>query len=152
MVGGMVANNSSGMCCGVSQNTYHTLRDLRAVFADGSVLDTADPASCDAWVKVRHPAASANIAGQTLSPKSTACCATCAVRTAPLECARASLEGGIPAYRVYLRVASSMALSLTGLAGQYALDICFTIRHSLHRGGDASFECQSAKKNKHTCF
>ena len=55
MVGGMVANNSSGMCCGVSQNTYHTLRDLRAVFADGSVLDTADPASCDAWVKVRVP-------------------------------------------------------------------------------------------------
>lgn len=55
MVGGMVANNSSGMCCGVSQNTYHTLRDLRAVFADGSVLDTADPASCDAWVKVRAP-------------------------------------------------------------------------------------------------
>lgn len=55
MVGGMVANNSSGMCCGVSQNTYHTLRDLRAVFADGSVLDTADPASCDAWVKVSAP-------------------------------------------------------------------------------------------------
>ena len=26
MVGGMVANNSSGMCCGVSQNTYHTLK------------------------------------------------------------------------------------------------------------------------------
>lgn len=26
MVGGIVANNSSGMCCGVSQNTYHTLK------------------------------------------------------------------------------------------------------------------------------
>jgi len=55
MVGGMVANNSSGMCCGVSQNTYHTLRDLRAVFADGSVLDTADPASRAAWVEVWRP-------------------------------------------------------------------------------------------------
>jgi len=54
MVGGMVANNSSGMCCGVSQNTYHTLRDLRAVFADGSVLDTADPASRAAWMEVRR--------------------------------------------------------------------------------------------------
>ena len=53
MVGGMIANNSSGMCCGVSQNTYHTLRDLRAVFADGSVLDTADPASRAAWTEVR---------------------------------------------------------------------------------------------------
>jgi D-lactate dehydrogenase len=26
MVGGIIANNSSGMCCGVSQNTYHTLQ------------------------------------------------------------------------------------------------------------------------------
>jgi D-lactate dehydrogenase len=26
MIGGVVANNSSGMCCGVSQNTYHTLK------------------------------------------------------------------------------------------------------------------------------
>ncbi|KAK9821918.1 hypothetical protein WJX81_005753 [Elliptochloris bilobata] len=57
----MVANNSSGMCCGVSQNTYHTLRDLRAVFADGSVLDTANPASCDAWVKA-HPQLVAGVA------------------------------------------------------------------------------------------
>ena len=45
MIGGIVANNSSGMCCGVSQNTYHTLRDARIVFADGTVLDTADAAS-----------------------------------------------------------------------------------------------------------
>lgn len=42
MVGGIVANNSSGMCCGVSQNTYHTLKDMRIVFVDGTVLDTAD--------------------------------------------------------------------------------------------------------------
>ena len=27
------------------QNTYHTLKDIRIVLADGSVLDTADPAS-----------------------------------------------------------------------------------------------------------
>lgn len=45
MIGGIVANNSSGMCCGVSQNTYHTLKDMRVVFADGTVLDTADAAS-----------------------------------------------------------------------------------------------------------
>jgi len=41
MIGGIVANNSSGMCCGVKQNTYHTLRDMRVVLADGTVLDTA---------------------------------------------------------------------------------------------------------------
>jgi len=45
MIGGIVNNNSSGMCCGVAQNTYHTIRDLRVVFVDGTVLDTSDPES-----------------------------------------------------------------------------------------------------------
>jgi hypothetical protein len=36
MIGGVVANNSSGMCCGVKQNTYHTLKDMRIVFVDGT--------------------------------------------------------------------------------------------------------------------
>lgn len=53
MMGGIVSNNSSGMCCGVSQNTYHTLKDMRVVFVDGTVLDTADPASREAFMKVR---------------------------------------------------------------------------------------------------
>ena len=52
MVGGIVSNNSSGMCCGVSQNTYHTLKDMRMVFVDGTVLDTADAASREAFIKV----------------------------------------------------------------------------------------------------
>jgi len=26
-IGGVVANNSSGMCCGVKQNSYHTIED-----------------------------------------------------------------------------------------------------------------------------
>ncbi len=51
----MVSNNSSGMCCGVSQNTYHTLRDMRVVFADGTMLDTADPDSRAAFLDVRSP-------------------------------------------------------------------------------------------------
>ena len=35
------------MCCGVAQNTYHTLKDLRVVFgdADATVLDTSDAES-----------------------------------------------------------------------------------------------------------
>ncbi|CAG9465318.1 unnamed protein product [Pedinophyceae sp. YPF-701] len=53
MIGGIVSNNSSGMCCGVSQNTYHTLRDLKVVFPDGTVLDTADPASREAFMQKR---------------------------------------------------------------------------------------------------
>jgi FAD/FMN-containing dehydrogenase len=53
MIGGIVANNSSGMCCGVSQNTYHTLKDARIVFVDGTVLDTADVNSREAFRKVQ---------------------------------------------------------------------------------------------------
>mmetsp|Transcript_7941 Transcript_7941/g.23662 ORF Transcript_7941/g.23662 Transcript_7941/m.23662 type:complete len:1075 (+) Transcript_7941:97-3321(+) len=45
MIGGIVNNNSSGMCCGVAQNTYHTLKDVRVVFADATVLDTSDAES-----------------------------------------------------------------------------------------------------------
>ena len=52
MIGGIVANNSSGMCCGVSQNTYHTLRDMRIVLVDGTVVDTADALSCESFLKV----------------------------------------------------------------------------------------------------
>jgi len=44
-IGGMAANNSSGMCCGTAQNSYHTLSDLRVMLADGTVLDTADAVS-----------------------------------------------------------------------------------------------------------
>ncbi len=51
MIGGVVANNSSGMCCGVKQNTYHTLKDMRIVFVDGTVLDTGDKASREAFLK-----------------------------------------------------------------------------------------------------
>jgi D-lactate dehydrogenase len=44
-IGGMAANNSSGMCCGTAQNGYHTLAALRVMLRDGTVLDTADAAS-----------------------------------------------------------------------------------------------------------
>ncbi|ALG75408.1 4Fe-4S ferredoxin [Azospirillum thiophilum] len=45
-IGGIAANNASGMCCGTAQNSYRTLESMRLVLADGTVLDTADPASC----------------------------------------------------------------------------------------------------------
>ena len=32
--------------------TYHTLKDMRMVLLDGTVLDTADPASRAAFLKV----------------------------------------------------------------------------------------------------
>lgn len=43
MIGGIVANNSSGMCCGVAQNSYHSLDAMHFMLADGTVIDTARP-------------------------------------------------------------------------------------------------------------
>ncbi len=48
-IGGIAANNSSGMCCGTAQNSYRTLAALRVMLADGSVLDTGDAASVAAF-------------------------------------------------------------------------------------------------------
>ncbi|PLP95757.1 4Fe-4S ferredoxin [Pseudomonas sp. FFUP_PS_473] len=48
-IGGIVANNASGMCCGTAQNTYHTLAGMRLVLADGTRLDSEDPASVRAF-------------------------------------------------------------------------------------------------------
>ena len=45
MIGGIAANNASGMCCGTAENSYKTLDSMRLIFADGSLLDTADPKS-----------------------------------------------------------------------------------------------------------
>jgi D-lactate dehydrogenase len=53
MIGGIAANNASGMCCGTAQNSYRTLDSMRVVLADGSVLDSADPASRAAFARQR---------------------------------------------------------------------------------------------------
>jgi D-lactate dehydrogenase len=54
MVGGIAANNASGMCCGTSQNSYQTLEAAVVVLADGTRLDTADQASRAAF-RAAHP-------------------------------------------------------------------------------------------------
>ncbi|MFO1398490.1 MAG: FAD-binding and (Fe-S)-binding domain-containing protein [Burkholderiales bacterium] len=53
MIGGIAANNASGMCCGTAQNSYRTLAGLRAVLADGTIVDTRDPASRAAFARAR---------------------------------------------------------------------------------------------------
>jgi D-lactate dehydrogenase len=50
-IGGIAANNASGMCCGTAQNSYRTLAGMRVMLADGSVLDTEDHLSVDAFSK-----------------------------------------------------------------------------------------------------
>ena len=48
-IGGIAANNASGMCCGTSDNSYQTLASMRLILADGTLVDTGDPASVDAF-------------------------------------------------------------------------------------------------------
>ena len=54
MIGGIAANNASGMCCGTAENSYKTVESMKLIFVDGSVLDTADTASREAFIK-SHP-------------------------------------------------------------------------------------------------
>ncbi len=50
-IGGIAANNASGMCCGVVNNSYHTLQSMRILFSDAQVLDTGDKKSCEQFIK-----------------------------------------------------------------------------------------------------
>ncbi|GAB3823804.1 hypothetical protein GCM10028895_31230 [Pontibacter rugosus] len=40
MMGGILSNNASGMCCGVSKNSYHTTRYIRFVLPNGKSYTT----------------------------------------------------------------------------------------------------------------
>ncbi len=40
MMGGILSNNSSGMCCGVSLNAYHTTKYIRFILPDGKTFNT----------------------------------------------------------------------------------------------------------------
>src|SRR5574344_945136 len=51
MIGGIAANNASGMCCGTSQNSYKTIADIDVVLSDGTELNTAIPESCSYFKK-----------------------------------------------------------------------------------------------------
>jgi len=45
MIGGIAANNASGMCCGTALNSYQTVESMRIILWDGTLLDTGDPES-----------------------------------------------------------------------------------------------------------
>ncbi|WP_395638679.1 FAD-binding and (Fe-S)-binding domain-containing protein [Pseudolysinimonas sp.] len=59
-IGGVVANNSSGMACGVTQNTYQTLESAIIVLPTGTVVDSAAP-DADARLQVAEPALHATL-------------------------------------------------------------------------------------------
>ncbi|MBK9064387.1 MAG: FAD-binding oxidoreductase [Acidobacteria bacterium] len=54
-LGGIVANNASGMCCGVAQNAYHTLESLTFLLPYGTAIDTASP-EADNVLRAKEPA------------------------------------------------------------------------------------------------
>jgi D-lactate dehydrogenase len=54
MVGGIVINNASGMSCGTHANSDRMMLSMRIVLADGTVLDTGDKLSRDAFT-LSHP-------------------------------------------------------------------------------------------------
>lgn len=59
MMGGIISNNSSGMCCGVSMNAYHTTRYIRFILPSGNAYTTEDPADYDRFLRE-----SAELSGQ----------------------------------------------------------------------------------------
>ena len=40
MMGGILSNNASGMCCGVAQNSYHTIQHIRFMLPNGKLFST----------------------------------------------------------------------------------------------------------------
>lgn len=51
MIGGTVANNASGMSCGIVENSYATLKYIKIIFQDGAELDTGSPKSIESFRK-----------------------------------------------------------------------------------------------------
>ena len=54
MVGGIVVNNASGMNCGVHANSDRMMVSARVILTDGTILDTGDESSKEAFRK-SHP-------------------------------------------------------------------------------------------------
>jgi D-lactate dehydrogenase len=42
-IGGVIANNASGMCCGTVENSYKTLESISFLLPSGTFINTADP-------------------------------------------------------------------------------------------------------------
>ena len=52
MIGGIISNNSSGMVCGVKHNSYHTLRHIRFILANGNCYDTSNANDYEKFLNV----------------------------------------------------------------------------------------------------
>jgi len=54
MMGGILSNNASGMCCGVQYNSYHTLRSVRFMLPNGQSFDTGNQADYNRFVALQQ--------------------------------------------------------------------------------------------------
>ena len=52
MMGGIMSNNASGMCCGVAMNAYHTMRHLRFMLPTGQQFNTEEPGAREKFVSM----------------------------------------------------------------------------------------------------
>ena len=59
-IGGVIANNSSGMCCGTTQNSYKTLSSLTFMLPSGTTIDTSAP-DADEQLAAAEPALSSGL-------------------------------------------------------------------------------------------
>lgn len=57
MMGGILSNNSSGMCCGVKYNSYHTTQNIRFILPDGNTFSTEITADYNRFLKECTPLA-----------------------------------------------------------------------------------------------
>jgi D-lactate dehydrogenase len=59
-IGGVVANNSSGMACGTEANTYQTIASAVLVLPSGTIIDTGD-SDADDQLRLKEPAIHAGL-------------------------------------------------------------------------------------------
>lgn len=53
-IGGIISNNASGSSYGIAHNSYNTVKSMRIIFSDGSLLDTGNSESRKEFIK-NHP-------------------------------------------------------------------------------------------------
>nr|WP_255547675.1 FAD-binding oxidoreductase [Mucilaginibacter sp. dw_454] len=55
MMGGIISNNASGMCCGVTKNSYHTVKYITFILPNGKRYNTELPADYERFEKESAP-------------------------------------------------------------------------------------------------
>jgi D-lactate dehydrogenase len=61
-IGGVIANNSSGMACGTEFNTYKTISSLVFVLPSGTLIDSSQP-DADEQLRIKEPEIYAGLIG-----------------------------------------------------------------------------------------